>query len=126
MNRHPQEVTMHFRRRIATAGLCSLGLLFTPQPSIASRIEIARAADATSCYMPVIPRGGSGTAYIYAVLGGDAADDGITGAEFRVTGMPPEMMVSVTPSPLSNLNLGNPFQNGCNIAFPSCQGQSGS
>jgi hypothetical protein len=115
---------MRFRRRFSTAGLCGLTLLFTPQQPFASNIYIASHADGTSCYMPVIPPGGSGTAYIFAILGGDAAASGIFGAEFSVTGMPPEMMVSATPAP-SNVNLGDPFGSGCNIAFPSCQPQSG-
>jgi hypothetical protein len=35
--------------------------------------------------------------------------------------MPPEMMVGLIPNPVSNVQLGNPFAGGCNMAFPACQ-----
>jgi len=111
---------MRFRSCFATAWLCAAALLTTPRNAAAQAIEIAQFADGSSCYMPMIPPGGSGTAYIYVILAG-AVSGGITGAEFAILGMPPEMMVSVTPNPASNVTLGNPFGTGCNIAFPTCQ-----
>src|SRR5262245_32621010 len=116
---------MRFRRRFATVGLCGLALLGSPQQSSATTITIASSADGSSCYMPVTPPGNPGNAYIYARLFGDAASNGITGAEFSIAGMPPEMFVGVTPSPASNVSLGNPFEAGCNIAFPQCQAGTG-
>jgi hypothetical protein len=112
---------MRFRRRFATAGLC-VWVLLAVAPQSAAQIFIHDSLDGSSCYMPIVPPGGSGTAYIYALLAtGSPWSGGITGAEFRITGMPPEMIVSVTPNPVINLTLGNPFGTGCSIAFPSCQ-----
>lgn len=110
---------MHFRQWLVAAGWCVSALVAAPE-SAAQSITISESADGTSCYMPDIPPGGSGTAYIHAWLGGPTSG-GITGAEFRIVGMPPEMIVSVTPNPAANIFLGNPFGGGCNIAFPLCQ-----
>jgi hypothetical protein len=111
---------MRFLRQPKTLLLCLLAVVGRLPDASAQWIQISQSADESSCYMPTIPPGGSGTAYIFAVLGG-AVSNGITGAEFSILGMPPEMMVSVTPAPASNISIGNPFGNGCNIAFPSCQ-----
>lgn len=58
--------------------------------------------------------------YIGAVLGGDAAGPGISGAEFQCTGVDPAWFNTVTPNPASGLALGTPIGGGCNIAFPGC------
>ena len=63
--------------------------------------------------------------YVNAQLGGWLAP-GLSGAEFRVTGMPADWWIlDVTPNPAANLVLGNPLTTGCNIAFPSCQSRPG-
>src|SRR5262249_10746336 len=60
--------------------------------------------------------------YFVADLHDDAAANGITGAEFRVTGFDPAWQTVVTPSPAASLTLGNPIDSvGANIAFPSCE-----
>ena len=59
------------------------------------------------------------TAYILGVPGSLV---GITGAEFRMTGVPAGLyIVQATPNPAANLALGDPLGLGCNIAFVACQ-----
>ena len=72
-----------------------------------------------SCQMDV-SAGTAGTLYILVYLGEDL-DPGFTGAEFRVTGVPAEWFVSVTPAPAVNAMIGNPLTTGVNVAFPTCQ-----
>src|SRR4030095_15008012 len=55
--------------------------------------------------------------YIVAVLGGDAAQNGITGAEFRLDGMPIGWFNNVIANPVATVALGNPIGGGCNIGF---------
>ena len=61
------------------------------------------------------------TAYIVALnLTGP-----ITGAEVRLTGMPESWQVVTTPLPPANISIGDPFGEGANIAFPTCQSPVG-
>src|SRR5215813_2810284 len=46
------------------------------------------------------------TTYVLAVLGTDAAANGITGAEFRLIGIDPSWLNTVTPNPTAFLALG--------------------
>jgi len=64
------------------------------------------------------------TLFIVAQLEGLTAS-GMTGAEFRVEGLPEDWTVFATPNPAAPVALGDPFRvvNGvhrANIAFPSC------
>jgi hypothetical protein len=59
--------------------------------------------------------------YVVADLHDDAAANGITGAEFRITGFDPAWYVMGTPNPAASLALGDPLSNGCNVAFPGCE-----
>lgn len=61
------------------------------------------------------------TVYIGAVLGGDAAADGISTAQFRLDGVDAAWFAVVTPSPAANLTIGTPIGGSCGIAFPSCE-----
>lgn len=70
-----------------------------------------------ACATPAVPLRG----YIVAVLGGDVAAAGITGAEFRLEGLDPSWASTATPNPTANLVLGDPLGAGCQIAFPTCQ-----
>lgn len=83
-----------------------IGMFFDQQGTIVERTQEAPA---------------SATAWILALLGGDAADAGITGAEFRVENFPASWFASVIPSPAANIVLGGPLTGGVNIAFPACQ-----
>jgi hypothetical protein len=72
------------------------------------------------------------TLHVIAILGGDAAAAGISGAELRVTGLEdqapaPTWFVSVTPNPAANVVIGNPTTagGGVNLGFPSCQAPMG-
>jgi hypothetical protein len=69
-----------------------------------------------------VPQNTMARFYILALLGGGVAD-GMTGAEFRVTGVPSEWFVAVTPNPHPGfLQIGHPLNNvGVNCAFPTCQ-----
>ena len=76
--------------------------------------------DAGQCALTV-PAGASGTFYVLAIPGGVAAN-GITGAELRITGLPPAWQATVTPNPAANYTFGNPLDGeGAQIAFPTCR-----
>lgn len=86
----------------------------------ASSIGVFFDATATDCdatVVPVVPF----TTYVIAQLYGDAAENGITGAEFRLDGIDPAWINTVTPSPAASISLGSPITGGCNIAFPACE-----
>jgi len=106
-------------RWLVPACLCLSMLAIRPSRSAAQSIHIDEGNG--SCEMPFIPPGGSGTAYIYCRVGGSAAAGGMIGAEFRITGLPAEMMATASSNPASNLVLGDPFGDGCNLAFPNCE-----
>ena len=59
------------------------------------------------------------TIYILAKHHG-ISECGLTGAEFRIGGLPDSWQVYAVPDP-TTLNIGNPFGDGVNAAFPSCQ-----
>ena len=89
----------------------------------APSIDLFFDLDCTTCSADV-QLGVPFTLYIQARLEG-SAQQGITGADFRVDGMPAAWLVlSVAPNPLANLNFGNPLAGGATIAFPSCAGDS--
>jgi hypothetical protein len=69
-----------------------------------------------------VPQNTMGRFYILALLGGGVAD-GMSGAEFRVTGMPSEWTAFLTPNPHPGfLQIGHPLGSvGVNCAFPTCQ-----
>jgi hypothetical protein len=63
------------------------------------------------------------TWYVMAILGGDIAADGITGAEFSLKGVPPAWFAQIFANPAANVDLRHPMGIGVgtNIAFPACQ-----
>jgi hypothetical protein len=89
-------------------------------PASASSIGIFFAADASDCDATHASFS-SLEMYVIALLSGDAAVDGITGAEFRLDGVPSDWFHSVTYNPAASVSLGNPLTGGCNIGFPTCQ-----
>lgn len=97
----------------------SLGLLLAPAVAGASHIGIFFSQDGTVCDR-TLEAGSQLNIYVIANLGGDAASAGITGAEFRLTGIPTDWFINVQANPAANVNLGS-ITTGCNIAFPSCQ-----
>ena len=89
-------------------------------PASASQILVSFTPDGFDC-VETIPQFQPFTFYIMAYLVGDAAVDGITGAEFQVRNFPAGWFGTPTPNPFSNVSIGNPLAGGCNIAFPVCQ-----
>ena len=87
-------------------GATTLGLYFDPQGTTFERPQPANAAD---------------TAWILAVPGGDAAADGIVGAEFRLDNFPSDWFVTPVANPAASLILGGPLAGGTSIAFDTCQ-----
>ena len=60
--------------------------------------------------------------FILVVPGTDAGNAGISGADFRVTGLDPGWLPTVTPSPQAVTTLGDPLDVfGCDIGFATCQ-----
>ncbi len=98
----------------------TLLLSLTLAASMASAQSIGLFGDPSgaSCNLVVNP-GVAGTGFLIAIPGGPVT--GITGAEFRVAGLPGGWFAISTPNPASNLSLGDPFTTGANIAFPTCQ-----
>jgi hypothetical protein len=88
----------------------------------ASSIGVFFTNDASDCDFNNAPNAPI-TWYIIAILGGDGAANGITGAEFSEPGIPAGWFVSPSPNPAANVNLihANGIGTGANIAFPSCQ-----
>jgi len=106
--------------KVRVLALLSLAALLAAGPAAASSIGVFFAADGSDCdatqalFTPL-------DIYIMAVLGGDAAQGGITGAEFRMDGIPPGWFNSATANPVGTVALGNPIGGGCNLGFSSCQ-----
>lgn len=98
-----------------------MALCLTVGSANASSIGVFFAPDASDCDGTAAPFTPFFT-YVIALLGGDAAAGGITGAEFRLDGISPAWFNTVTPNPAANVTIGNPTTGGCNIAFPTCQG----
>jgi hypothetical protein len=92
----------------ATVALASL--------AAANDIGLFSAPDCSSCNLTA-PVGVQST--FYAVYTNTGAFPDITGAEFRITGIPSDWSATWSPSPLANLNLGTPLGAGVNVAFPS-------
>src|SRR5262249_14630559 len=89
----------------------SFGVFFTPDGS-----------DCDYTASPSVPF----QIYLCAVLGTDAAANGITGAEFRLLGVDPNWLNTVTPNPAAFIVLGSPMAvTGCNIGFPVREGGTG-
>jgi hypothetical protein len=80
----------------------------------------AAATDCDTSVDPFMPF----TVYVSAVLGTDAAAEGITQAEFRVDGLT-GIVLSVTPTPAADVALGNPTVGGGLVAFASCMAGQG-
>lgn len=90
-----------------SGGASTLGVYFDSQAQI---------CDAT------IPIFTQDTWYVCARLYGDAGEDGMTAAEFRIIGFPSGWLVSQVPSPVvPNVALGDPFGSGAQIAYTTCQ-----
>jgi hypothetical protein len=90
-----------------SASAQSIGIFFTPE--------------ATDCD-GAIPANSGFTFYIIAILGAGPTADGVTGAEYRITGNDPGWFANYTPGPGSNLALGTPIDGvGANVAWPGCQ-----
>lgn len=107
--------------RVIASLVTALCLAFTGT-AFASSIGIFFTNDGSDCDSPQAV--GPFTYYIGAVLMGDAAAGGMTGAEFRVDGSPGMgegwFMSANSEAPLTS--VGNPILGGGNIAFATCQG----
>src|SRR2546426_8730116 len=96
-----------------------LGVLVFPPPTVAQTREAIGLffdADCSTC-SATIPPGQQKPLYIGALRGGASAQYGLTGAEFRVVGLPPEWIVTCTPNPSSVTVLGDPFGAGADMGF---------
>ena len=117
-------------RRAIACGIWLAALVLAAQPVVANDGRIGVYADLTATQTEaVFSIGVPRTLYIVATLEGQSAD-GMTAAEFRVTGMPDDWLVFTTPNPAANVVLGDPFRRQGDIhrailAFPGCQAQDG-
>lgn len=93
-------------------------LLWIPITVEAASIGIFSTPDCTSCNLSV-PVNGSGTLYVNAL---PEPYSPITGAEFRIVGLPPEWFVLRSiPNPEINLRIGDPLGAGTNVGFAAGQ-----
>jgi len=106
--------------KVRTLARIMLVTLLVAGSASASSIGVFFAADGSDCDASQAMNA-SLDIYILAVLGGDAAQNGITGAEFRLDGMPIGWFNNVIANPVATVALGNPIGGGCNIGFPVCQ-----
>ena len=104
--------------------LLSTVILILTLDAQASSIGVYFDAAGTDCDTQVQPFVGFNT-YILANLYADAAASGLTGAEFRVTGVDPAWFSTISGNPAAPIQFGNPLQTGCNIAFSQCQTGTG-
>jgi hypothetical protein len=94
----------------------------------AQQIEISDSPAGGYPWEGCVPIGTSWTLYILA-RPGFSMPDGITGAEFYVSGLPAEWSVIATPNPSNLAALGDPFATAppyrADIAFPACTAPDG-
>jgi hypothetical protein len=87
----------------------------------ASSIGVFFDAAGTDCDAQ-IPENSAFTIYVIAILSGDAAAAGVTGAEYQLLGADPAWLTMVTPNPTATFVIGSPIDGvGANIGWPSCQ-----
>lgn len=103
--------------------VAALGVWCVVPASSAQFIEVQ--ADTSKAWSPCIGAWAPApvTWYIIARLGGLSAS-GITGAEFRHAGVPPDWIMTATPAPGLAVVDGDPLQDGVNVAFSTCQAPS--
>jgi hypothetical protein len=87
----------------------------TSEPPI--RIGVFANPQGSQCNIQIPPSTGA-TLYVLAILG-DAPFDGLTAAEFRVTGIPSGWFSTYSMPAEASAGFGNP-NTGVRIAFPSC------
>ena len=106
---------------LLTSAIMMLSACFPATDARSSSIVVSFTPDGFDC-TATVPANTPVTWYLVAILGGDAAGNGITGAEFRQVSTPGGWFVNAIPNPAAVVNIGNPIgPNGANIAFPSCQ-----
>lgn len=99
--------------RIQTATLLSLLLL--PTSASASAIGIFATPDCQGT-CATVPSGGTLSVFVRADVPGGPGGN-MTGAEFRVAGLPAGWSASATPAAELNLVLGSPVGDGVGVAF---------
>ena len=99
--------------------LSALSMSVSSSPVHASRIVVSAAPDLEECSL-TMEAGMPVTVYALAVLGGDAAAPGITGAEFRIIGFDRMWAVVSVPNPAQVVDMGDPVGSGCVLLFSSC------
>jgi hypothetical protein len=97
-----------------------VGLALAPGPVRAESIGVFFDPEGVTCTVTQAPNT-NGIAYILAAPGSGYLSGGISGAEFRLDGMPAAWISIVQPNPEAVLSLGSPVTGGCNISFSSCQ-----
>jgi len=107
--------------------LLVLALTLGVGSAFAQSIDMVGDPAGTTCSGTLMP---GTTPFLYIIARqGPNAPDGITGAEFWVSGFPATWLSIVTPNPASAVALGSPFATTppfrANIAFPACQPWSG-
>jgi len=111
---------MKLRYGLLAAAAILLLTSMAPRAAFASCIAISKDSTFVDCRAIIAPPFMLGQIYVVAALFGDAANDGITGAEFRIQDFPATWFPSATPNS-AGTSIGDPFGAGCNITFPSCQ-----
>jgi hypothetical protein len=105
-------------RRLFLVSVLAVGT--SSSASLASSIVVSAESTANICSL-TMEAGVPVTVYALAVLGGDAAAPGITGAEFRILGFDPTWAVVSQPNPAQIADMGDPVGNGSLLLFGTCQ-----
>ena len=106
--------------RTATVALLAASVLWTAQPAAAARIGVYNDPNGQLCpqAQPFAPT----TWFVLALLAPDACG-GISGAEFRIDGVPTNAegwFVQVNPPP-GVVGIGDPLAAGVHFNYPECQ-----
>lgn len=111
---------MRLRSRFFVLVGSMLGGVAFSQPAAASCLALSRFPNFVDCRAVIAPPFQVDTLHVVAALFGDAATQGITGAEFRVEGFPTTWfpIASVDPGATAT---GNPLGTGSAVAFFGCQ-----
>ena len=97
-----------------------MALLFAVGTANASSIGIYFAADGSDCDATAAAYTPLNWWVLAHIYGGDLEGGGMTGAEFRVSGVPGAWFHTITPNPAAATVLGALFT-GTNVAFAACQ-----
>jgi len=101
---------------VCASFLLGLGTALWTSPASGTSVGMFADSTCSSCNL-VVSLGGTATTFIRIVTDYQT-NQGVTGAEFRITGLPPNWLASAIPNPQADSSTGNLFGSGAVITFP--------